>query len=313
MLLLRSVGEGREFVEPALAAAGVVEMDVVADGLGEAVVIVKLTEVVHLALEGAPEGFHGGVVHASAGAGHALDHALLAQLELEFQVGVLKAAVAVHEGMGVGIFFDGAVEGGEHEVVVVTRADIEGDDVVGHEVEYGGEIEFAARSVFHFGDVGEPFFVWGLGGKIMRKNVGRQLHKGRGVRCGLLGADDGAKVGDLGQTMETFFVVVGVVDGVVFVGESAIAVDAAIGLVEMAHFVEDVSVFALAGGWGAVEPMVISGAADGKCLTDPGDGVTELRHILDDDIFQFMAHAGQSHLLSRSRSFLTRALLSRGG
>ena len=68
------------------------------------------------------------------------------------------------------------------------------------------------------------------------------------MRSGLFCADDGAKIADLGESVEAFFVVVGVVDGVVFVGESAIAVDAAIGLVEMAHFVEDVSVFALARG-----------------------------------------------------------------
>lgn len=158
-------------------------------------------------------------------------------------------------------------------------------------------------SVFELGDVGEPFFVGGLGDKIASEDVRWQLHEWGGVRSGLFCADDSAKIADLGESVEALFVVVGVVDGVVFVGESAIAVDAAIGLVEKAHFVEDVSVFALTGGWGAVEPMVISGAADGKCLTDPGDGVTELRHILDDDIFQFMAHAGQSHLLSRSRSF----------
>ena len=53
----------------------------------------------------------GGVVDAHAGAGHALEHALLAEFDLKFEICVLKTAVAVHEGMGVGIFFDGAVKG----------------------------------------------------------------------------------------------------------------------------------------------------------------------------------------------------------
>ena len=39
--------------------------------------------------------------------------------------------------MGVGIFFDGTVKGGEDEVVVVGGADVEGDDVVGFEIEDG--------------------------------------------------------------------------------------------------------------------------------------------------------------------------------
>lgn len=68
---------------------------------------------------------------------HALEHALLAEFDLKFEICVLKTAVAVHEGMGVGIFFDGAVKGGEDEVVVVGGADVEGDNVVGFEIEDG--------------------------------------------------------------------------------------------------------------------------------------------------------------------------------
>lgn len=71
-VLAVAISEGRQAVEAALAAACVVEMDVVGDGLGEGVVVVELVEVVHFAFEGAPEGFHGAVVDAHAGAGHAL-------------------------------------------------------------------------------------------------------------------------------------------------------------------------------------------------------------------------------------------------
>ena len=217
-VLAVAVGEGRQTVEAALAAACVVEMDVVGDGLGKGVVVVELVEVVHFAVEGAPEGFHGAVVDAHAGAGHALEHALVEEFDFEFGVGVLKAAVAVHERVSVGVFGDGAVEGGEDEAVVVAGADVVGDDVVGFEVKDGGEIEFLAVGVLKFGDVGEPFFV-GLGGvEVAGEEVGWQLNEGFGVGGRLLGADDGAEFADFGEAVEAFFVVVGVVDGVVFVG-----------------------------------------------------------------------------------------------
>ena len=66
--MLGTISEGRKFVEAALSAACVVKMDVVANGLGEGVVVVELVEVIHLAFEGAPKCFHGGVVDAHAGA-----------------------------------------------------------------------------------------------------------------------------------------------------------------------------------------------------------------------------------------------------
>ncbi len=217
-VLAVAVGEGRQAVEAALAAACVVEVDVVGDGLSEGVVVVELVKVVHFAFEGAPEGFHGAVVDAHAGAGHALEHALVEEFDFEFGVGVLKAAVAVHERVSVGVFGDGAVESGEGEAVVVAGADVVGDDVVGFEVKDGGEIEFLAVGVLKFGDVGEPFFV-GLGGvEVAGEEVGWQLNEGFGVGGRLLGADDGAEFADFGEAVEAFFVVVGVVDGVVFVG-----------------------------------------------------------------------------------------------
>lgn len=173
---------------------------------------------VHFAFEGAPEGFHGAVVDAHAGAGHALEHALIEEFDFEFGVGVLKAAVTVHERVSVGVFGDGAVEGGEDKAVVVAGADVVGDDVVGFEVEDGGEVEFLAVGVLTFGDVGEPFFV-GLGGvEVAGEDVGWQLNEGFGVSGRLFGANDGAEFADFSEAVEAFFVVVGVVDGVVFVG-----------------------------------------------------------------------------------------------
>lgn len=48
-VLAVAVGEGRQAVEAALAAACVVEVDVVGDGLSEGVVVVELVKVVHFA------------------------------------------------------------------------------------------------------------------------------------------------------------------------------------------------------------------------------------------------------------------------
>ena len=302
-----AIGGWGQAVEAALAALGVVEVDVVGDGLGEGVVVVELAEVVHFAFEDAPEGFHGGVVDAHAWARHALEHALVAEFDFEFRVGVLKTAVAVDEGVGVGVFGDGAVEGGEDEVVVVMGADGVGDDVVGFEVEDGGEVEFFAGGVLKFGDVGEPFFVGVGAGKIAGEDVGGELHRGCGVGGGLFGADDGTQAADFGEAVKAFVVVVGVVAGVVFVAEAAVAVDAAVLLVELCEAEQDGGVFAFAGRWAAVQPAVVGGAADGEGAADFADGVALLGHVGDDEVVVFMANTAQSHLLSRMWSFFRAA------
>ena len=294
---LAAIDKRRQAVESALATAGVVEVDVVGDGLGKGVVVVELVKVIHLTFEGAPEGFHGAVVDAHARTGHALEHALVEEFDFEFWIGVLEAAVAVNERVGVGVFGDGTVKGGEDEAVVVAWADVVGDDVVGFEIKNGGEVEFLTVRVLEFGDIGEPFLVWLSGLEIARKDVGRQLNERLGMRSRLLGADDGAQPADFSQAMKALFVVVGVVEGVVFVGKATVAIDAAVFLIDEFHFSEDAAVFLFAGGWGATQPAVVGGAADGKGAAELGDAVALAGHFLNDEVLVLMTDTIQPHLL----------------
>ena len=258
---LAAIDKGRQAVESALATAGIVEVDVVGDGLGKGVVVVELVKMVHLTFEGAPEGFHGAVVDAHARTGHALEHALVKEFDFEFWIGVLETAIAVDERVSVGVFGDGTVKGGKNKAVVVAWADVVGDNVVSFEIKNGREVEFLTMGILKFGDIGEPFLVWLSGLEVARKDVGRQLNERLGVRSRLLGADDGAQSTDFGKAMEALFVVVGVVEGVVFVGKATVAIDAAVFLIDEFHFSENAAVFLFAGGWGAAQPAVVGGAA----------------------------------------------------
>ena len=107
----------------------VVVMDKLFYCINKLLVGFKVVEIIHLALQDAPETFHGTVVDASANSGHALLHILLVQLCLKLFACVLKSSVAVKQWMCVGILLDSKIKSFKDKLVVVAFANRKGDDI----------------------------------------------------------------------------------------------------------------------------------------------------------------------------------------
>ena len=136
----------RQNAEIALYAARVVVVDVALDHADQLLLARKTPAVVAFALQDAPEALHRTVVDAVRHAGHALRHARLLELVVERAVRVLKASVAVEQRMRVRICLDRLVKGLEHQRIVVSLADNEGNDAPVIQVEDGAEIELVYRN-----------------------------------------------------------------------------------------------------------------------------------------------------------------------
>ena len=82
-------------IQSVLAPLGVVVVDELLDRCYKLLVGFKLVQIIHLALQDAPEALHGTVVDASADSRHALCHLLLVQSRSKLLACILESPITV--------------------------------------------------------------------------------------------------------------------------------------------------------------------------------------------------------------------------
>lgn len=123
-------------------------MDEILNGGGKGIVALKSLEIVHFALQNAPEALHRAVVNASAYPRHTLCHAHNIQFCLKLLAGVLVSAVAVEKRLGTGVCLHSYVEGIKDELVVIAFTDCEGNNVPALEVKDSAQIQLLTIAIF---------------------------------------------------------------------------------------------------------------------------------------------------------------------
>ena len=98
------------------------------DHLDKLVLAGKLSAVIALPFQDAPEALHRTVVNTMRHTGHTLRHSRLHELVVESAVGVLEPSVAVEQRMRVRIGFHSLVEGFENQRIIVAFAEHIGHD-----------------------------------------------------------------------------------------------------------------------------------------------------------------------------------------
>ena len=118
-----------------LASLGVVVVNELVDRCHKLFVGLKVVQIIHLALQDAPEAFRRTVVNTSADSGHALRHFLFVQPRLKLPARVLKPSVTMEQRMRVRILFDRQVKCIENKLVVIMLANGEGDNISAFQVQ----------------------------------------------------------------------------------------------------------------------------------------------------------------------------------
>ena len=113
----------RQDTQIALDTSRVVIANILLDHLDKLVLAGKLSAVIALPFQDAPEAFHRTVVNAMRHTGHALRHPCLHELVVESAVGVLESSVTMEQGMRVRIGFHSLVEGFENQRIIVAFAE----------------------------------------------------------------------------------------------------------------------------------------------------------------------------------------------
>ena len=101
----------------------------------------KTPAVISFSLQNAPEALHRTVINAMRHAGHALCHSGLNKLVAKRSVGILKASVAVEQGMCIRIGFSCLVKGLENQWIIVALTELVGHNAPIAEVQNGTQIE----------------------------------------------------------------------------------------------------------------------------------------------------------------------------
>ena len=145
-----------------LEAAGVVVGDISSDHVRQSLPASKPPAIVALPLADAPDPLHEAVVNALAHPGHALGHPGGGQLVMENLCGVLESPVAVEQGMGVGVYGNGLIQGivGQGGVVGVPQGKRHDPPVA--QVQDSAQIELphrGARIVAELCHICEPLLI----------------------------------------------------------------------------------------------------------------------------------------------------------
>ena len=134
---------GGQNPQSVLETARVVVDDVIFNHTDQGLPTGKAPAVVPFPLEDAPEPLHGAVVDALANSGHALGHPGGGQLVMKDLGGIGTAPVAVEQGMGAGVGFQGPVQGTVYQSGIVGIPDGIGDDPPVTQIQDGAQIELA--------------------------------------------------------------------------------------------------------------------------------------------------------------------------
>ena len=143
-------------------------------GIHELTFTGKPPTIIHFSLENAPKSFHRPIVNAAGYAGHTLLHALFFQFLVKYSVRVLKASIAVEEGLGIRICLYCLIQSLEYQRVIVVVTNNKGYDSSVVKVKDGTQVHFVHHCSFiplEFRHIGQPFLI----GFICIKLAGEQV------------------------------------------------------------------------------------------------------------------------------------------
>lgn len=287
-----------------LVTAVVVVVDVRLHSRFEFLVGGELAQVVHLALQCAPEAFHGRVVEAASHPGHALGAACLVQHLLEGFGGVLEPTVAVEQRTCVRVLLHRKGEGLEDQFVVVAMSEHEGDDAVVPKVQDRAQVRLPVDAVLKLRDIGEPLLVRLLGREfsaqdVLRGDLGRAWDIGP-----LLAPDDQLEAHAPHQAAYPFGVVGALVVPVDVHGHPAVTEGPVMGQVVVEDQCAQPVLFRGALRFRPLEPLVVAGSGYACDRAEEGHRKALARHgILDGRVGYFFHLVPDSRRIRTSSSF----------
>ena len=122
----------------------------------------EFPSIIPFPLEDAPEALHRPVVNTLAHPGHALRHPGCGQLVVEHPGRILKAPVAVEQGMGVRVGGQGLIQRLMDQGAVVGVPEDKGDDSPVTKVQDGAEVELMhawTHIIFELRHIRQPLFI----------------------------------------------------------------------------------------------------------------------------------------------------------
>lgn len=164
----------RQDAQVALDSLRVVIVDVLLNHLGQLTLTGEPPAIIALPFQDTPESLHRAVINAVGDTGHALRHSGLHKLLMKRSVGILKASVAVKQGMCVRIGLNRLVEGIENQRIVVALAELIGYDAPVTKIQNGTQIElvhFSSLIPLEFCYIREPLLVGLCGMKLTIQQV----------------------------------------------------------------------------------------------------------------------------------------------
>ena len=153
----------RENTEIALDTPIVIVTNIISDHINQLFLAGKTFAVITFPLQDPPESFHWTVVNALGHTRHALLHTSFLQLVMEGSVGILKASVAVEQGMSDGIGFYGPVKGLENQRIVISVTYHIGNNTTVIEIKNRTEIYLVyldACIPFELCYISQPLLIW---------------------------------------------------------------------------------------------------------------------------------------------------------
>ena len=169
-----------EDTQAPLHTTRIVVADIVLDHLDEFSLAGETTAIVAFSFQDAPEGLHWAIVDTMRHTGHTLCHPGLLELVMKGSVGVLGPSVAMQQGMGTWISFNGLIQGLINERVIVALTEHIGHDPPVIEIKDGAQVYLVycnSLIPFEHGYIGQPFLVGPFcmelaGQKVLRNILG---------------------------------------------------------------------------------------------------------------------------------------------
>ena len=153
---------------------GVIVVDILLNSSDQVLLGGKSPPIVLLALQDAPEAFHGPIINAVGNSGHALLHVVFLQLRAELSARILESPVTMKQWMRARLQRYRGIKSVHDQRIVIAVSDYVGYNPAVIEIQDGTQVylvNFNPDVILKFCHIGEPFFVWCVSMKIPVKIV----------------------------------------------------------------------------------------------------------------------------------------------
>ena len=153
---------------------GVIVVDILLNSSDQVLLGGKSPPIVLLALQDAPEAFHGPIINAVGNSGHALLHVVFLQLRAELSARILESPVTMKQWMSARFQLHSSIKGVQDQRIVIVIPNYVGYDPAVIKIQNSTQIYFVNFDpdvILELCHIGEPFFVWCVSMKIPVKIV----------------------------------------------------------------------------------------------------------------------------------------------